>query len=76
MLQAWARYCQLKQTYYHSVTQLYQGLQAEELQRMGDRLAFLTDANEKLSAAAKLAKGMDGEEVRPALPGNNARGNF
>jgi hypothetical protein len=53
--------------YYHSVTQLYLGLQAEELQKMGERLAFLKDANTRLAAAAKLAKNMDDEEVEIVL---------
>ncbi|XP_047736365.1 tyrosine-protein phosphatase non-receptor type 23 isoform X2 [Hyalella azteca] len=62
-VKTWLRYCQLKQVYYHSVTQLYLGLQAEELQKMGERLAFFKDANSRLAAAAKLAKNMDDEEA-------------
>ena len=61
--QSWTRYCQLKIAYYGSVTQLYQGLQAEELQQMGQRLAHLQESSEKLTAATKLAKNVDGEEV-------------
>ena len=37
---------------------LYRGLQSEEQQRMGERLAFYAHASKELSEAAKLAKGI------------------
>jgi len=49
---------------YHScVSLLYQGQQAEEQQKMGERVAFYQAASEKLEEAMKCSKGMDNIEV-------------
>ena len=57
------RHCELKDHYYHAVSQLYAGLHAEELQHMGERVAYYQDSADRLAKATKLAKGMDDEEV-------------
>lgn len=52
---------------YHScVSLLYQGQQAEEQQKMGERVAFYQAASEKLTEAVKLSKGMENIEVTEA----------
>jgi tyrosine-protein phosphatase non-receptor type 23 len=49
---------------YHScVSLLYQGQQAEEQQKMGERVAYYQASSEKLEEAMKLSKGMDDIEV-------------
>jgi tyrosine-protein phosphatase non-receptor type 23 len=45
------------------VSLLYQGQQAEEQQKMGERVAYYQAASEKLEEAMKLSKGMDNIEV-------------
>jgi tyrosine-protein phosphatase non-receptor type 23 len=48
------------------VSLLYQGQQAEEQQKMGERVAFYQAASEKLTEAVKLSKGMENIEVTEA----------
>ncbi len=36
----WHKYCELKMSYYGAVALLYQGLQAEEQQQMGEWVAY------------------------------------
>ncbi|XP_043273287.1 tyrosine-protein phosphatase non-receptor type 23 isoform X2 [Venturia canescens] len=64
----WKRYVKFKRAYHLAVTQLYQGLAAEEQQKMGERVAFynasLTALNEARSmyASAKGTMGIAGEK--------------
>ncbi|KAJ2953915.1 hypothetical protein O0L34_g1550 [Tuta absoluta] len=52
----WYRYLSFKMSYIGCIVCLYQGLHAEEQQKMGERVAFYQLAVDKLSEAAKLAK--------------------
>ncbi|XP_060801444.1 tyrosine-protein phosphatase non-receptor type 23 isoform X1 [Amyelois transitella] len=52
----WYRYLQFKCAYIGSIVCLYQGMHAEEQQKMGERVAFYQQAVEKLAEARKLAK--------------------
>lgn len=57
-----------KITYHSCVSLLYQGQQAEEQQKMGERVAYYQAASEKLEEAMKLSKGMDNIEVPENRP--------
>nr|CAD7437881.1 unnamed protein product [Timema bartmani] len=59
----WKRYVKFKIAYHTCVSLLYQGQQAEEQQKMGERVAFYQAAAEKLEEANKLSKGMDNAEA-------------
>ncbi|KDR21340.1 Tyrosine-protein phosphatase non-receptor type 23 [Zootermopsis nevadensis] len=59
----WKRYVKFKIAYHSCVSLLYQGQQAEEQQKMGERVAFYQAASEKLEEATKLSKGMDNIEA-------------
>ncbi|GLH05002.1 Tyrosine-protein phosphatase non-receptor type 61F [Gryllus bimaculatus] len=59
----WKRYVKFKTAYHSCVALLYQGQQAEEQQKMGERVAYYQAASEKLEEASKLAKGMDYADV-------------
>nr|CAD7405110.1 unnamed protein product [Timema poppensis] len=59
----WKRYVKFKIAYHTCVSLLYQGQQAEEQQKMGERVAFYQAAAEKLEEANKLSKGMDSAEA-------------
>ncbi|CAG2059549.1 unnamed protein product, partial [Timema podura] len=61
--QNWKRYVKFKIAYHTCVSLLYQGQQAEEQQKMGERVAFYQAAAEKLEEANKLSKGMDNAEA-------------
>lgn len=50
--------------YHGCISLLYQGQQAEEQQKMGERLAYYQAAFEKLEEAIKTAKGMEKADVR------------
>ncbi|KAJ9584232.1 hypothetical protein L9F63_021437, partial [Diploptera punctata] len=64
----WKRYVKFKIAYHSCVSLLYQGQQAEEQQKMGERVAYYQAASEKLEEATKLSKGMDNiEAVNEAL---------
>lgn len=43
---------------------LYQGMQAEEQQKMGERVAYYQAAVETLNEASKIAKNLEQQEVR------------
>ena len=62
--QNWKRYVKFKIAYHSCVSLLYQGQQAEEQQKMGERVAYYQAASEKLEEAMKLCKGMDNIEVQ------------
>ncbi|PNF24579.1 hypothetical protein B7P43_G03064 [Cryptotermes secundus] len=59
----WKRYVKFKIAYHSCVSLLYQGQQAEEQQKMGERVAYYQAASEKLEEAMKLSKGMDNIEA-------------
>ncbi|XP_012273301.1 tyrosine-protein phosphatase non-receptor type 23 [Orussus abietinus] len=50
----WRRYVKFKRAYHLAVTQLYQGLAAEEQQKMGERVAFYNAALAALNEARSL----------------------
>lgn len=49
--------------YHGAVALLYQGMQAEEQQKMGERVAYYQAAVDMLKEASKLAKNLDQQEV-------------
>ncbi|XP_050516886.1 tyrosine-protein phosphatase non-receptor type 23 [Diabrotica virgifera virgifera] len=51
----WMKYLQFKLTYYKCISFLFQGQQAEEQQKMGERVAFYQAACEQLDEAKKIA---------------------
>ena len=67
----WRRYCEFKVAYHGAVALLYQGMQAEEQQKMGERLAYYQAAVDALTEASKLAKNLEQQEVRAALHFNS-----
>lgn len=54
----WKRYVRFKISYLSCILLLYQGQQAEELQKMGERVAFYQAAFDKMEEARKESKGM------------------
>lgn len=54
----WKRYVRFKISYLSCILLLYQGQQAEEQQKMGERVAFFVAAYDKMEEARKEAKGM------------------
>lgn len=77
--QNWKRYVKFKRAYHLAVTQLYQGLAAEEQQKMGERVAFYNAALAALNDARSMytsAKGTMGiagekEAIEEALTFTN-----
>lgn len=67
IFQSWKRYVKFKIAYHGCISLLYQGQQAEEQQKMGERVAFYHAAAEKLEEAVKLSKGMENIEVSVTL---------
>lgn len=63
----WRKYCEFKMAYHGAVALLYQGMQAEEQQKMGERLSYYQAAVDGLSEASKLAKNLEQQEVRRAV---------
>ncbi|XP_069698409.1 tyrosine-protein phosphatase non-receptor type 23 isoform X3 [Periplaneta americana] len=64
----WKRYVKFKIAYHSCVSLLFQGQQAEEQQKMGERVSYYQAASEKLEEAMKLSKGMDNiEAINEAL---------
>lgn len=37
---SWKKFCEFKLSYHHCVSLLYMGINCEELQKMGERVAF------------------------------------
>lgn len=58
----WSRYLKFKVAYHSCVSLLYQGQQAEEAQKMGERVAYYQAASEQLEEARKIAKGNMGHQ--------------
>lgn len=64
----WKRYVRFKISYLSSILLLYQGQQAEEQQKMGERVTLYQAAFDKLEEAKKESKGMINiEQVNEAL---------
>jgi len=64
----WEGYLKFKMSYYGSIALLFQGQQAEELKKMGERVAFYQAAFDKLEQAKSLAKGLENiESVQETL---------
>ncbi|KAB7496244.1 Tyrosine-protein phosphatase non-receptor type 23 [Armadillidium nasatum] len=59
----WQRHCDFKIAYYLAVTYYHQGLQSEEQQKMGERIAFYQASVEKLEEALKVSKTMEKAKV-------------
>ncbi|XP_037866683.1 tyrosine-protein phosphatase non-receptor type 23 isoform X2 [Bombyx mori] len=59
----WYRSLSFKMSFVGSIACLYQGMHAEEQQKMGERVAFYQLAAEKLAEARKIAKNMDSNKV-------------
>lgn len=59
----WEKYLKFKVSYHGSIALLYQGQQAEEQQKMGERVAYYQAAFDKLEEARKLSKGLDNAEA-------------
>lgn len=55
----WKKYLEFKISYHYCVTYLYMGNQAEELQKMGERVAYFQGALDKLNDVIKLSKGFE-----------------
>ncbi|XP_064081068.1 tyrosine-protein phosphatase non-receptor type 23-like isoform X2 [Macrobrachium nipponense] len=62
-LKMWRKYCEFKISYYGAVALLYQGMQAEEQQKMGERLAYYQAAVDMLNEASKLSKNLEKQEL-------------
>ncbi|XP_026289340.1 tyrosine-protein phosphatase non-receptor type 23 isoform X1 [Frankliniella occidentalis] len=62
---SWRRLAKFKEIYYRCVIQLFQGMQAEEQQKMGERVAFYQLAHDTLEEAIKLSKNLDKGEMNP-----------
>ncbi|XP_066141791.1 tyrosine-protein phosphatase non-receptor type 23 [Euwallacea fornicatus] len=63
----WVKYLQFKIAYHRCVSLLFQGQQAEELQKMGERLAFYQGACEYLQEASKYLSSKQQKELGDAL---------
>ncbi|XP_041968457.1 tyrosine-protein phosphatase non-receptor type 23 [Aricia agestis] len=59
----WYRYISFKMSYVGSIVCLYQGMNAEEQQKMGERLAYYQLAVDRLGEARKLAKYIEPVQV-------------
>ncbi|XP_066587740.1 tyrosine-protein phosphatase non-receptor type 23-like [Prorops nasuta] len=57
---SWKRYVKFKKAYHLAVTQLYQGLAAEEQRKMGERVAFYNAASAALTEAQTIYIGTKG----------------
>lgn len=59
----WAKYLSFKVSYHKCIALLYQGQQAEEQQKMGERVAFYQAACEQLEEARKLSSSLKQQKV-------------
>lgn len=60
----WARYLSFKVSYHKCIALLFQGQQAEEQQKMGERVAFYQAACEQLEEARKLSSNLKQQKVK------------
>ncbi|XP_022238599.1 tyrosine-protein phosphatase non-receptor type 23-like [Limulus polyphemus] len=63
----WKKFLEFKMAYYACISHLYMGNQAEDQQKMGERVSWYQSAQEKLEAAAKIAKSIEREDLNDAL---------
>ena len=63
----WKKFIEFKVIYYNAICSLYMGNLSEELQKMGDRVAWYQSAESKLNEAVKLGKYIDKNETNEAL---------
>lgn len=69
---AWHKSLSFKISYISSIVYLFQGMQSEELQRMGERVAYYQLACDKLQEAKKLSKGLTlGDSINDPLTFTN-----
>lgn len=61
--QEWNRYLHFKRAYYKCIALLFQGQQAEEQQKMGERVAYYQAACEQLEEAKKYANMLKNRKV-------------
>ncbi|CAH0393687.1 unnamed protein product [Bemisia tabaci] len=67
-LKRWRRYVKFKSAYYACISLLYQGMQSEEQQKMGERVAYYQAASDRLQEAFNLSKDIENQEaVQEAL---------
>lgn len=59
----WSKYLSFKISYHKCIALLFQGQQAEEQQKMGERVAFYQAACEQLDEARKLSSGLKQQKV-------------
>ncbi|CAG0895584.1 unnamed protein product [Darwinula stevensoni] len=60
----WKKYVEFKMGFYQCITYLYQGLQTEDQQQLGARVAYYKAALDKLGETEKLIKGIPKQEVK------------
>ncbi|KAK9888812.1 hypothetical protein WA026_001035 [Henosepilachna vigintioctopunctata] len=58
----WVKYLNFKVAYHKCISLLYQGQQAEELQKMGQRVALYQAAAEQLEVARKISSSMENKQ--------------
>ncbi|ENN77425.1 tyrosine-protein phosphatase non-receptor type 23 [Dendroctonus ponderosae] len=63
----WMKYLQFKIAYHRCISLLFQGQQAEELQKMGERVAFYQGACDSLQEASKYLSSKQQKELADAL---------
>lgn len=67
IFKSWKKFVEFKISYYGSISHLYMGNQAEEQQKMGDRVAWYQSALDKLDEAIKISKNMERDDLNEAL---------
>ncbi|XP_023224136.1 tyrosine-protein phosphatase non-receptor type 23-like [Centruroides sculpturatus] len=67
IFKSWKKFVEFKISYYGSISHLYMGNQAEEQQKMGDRVAWYQSAFDKLEEAIKISKTMERDDLNEAL---------
>lgn len=63
----WIKYLEFKVAYYRCIALLFQGQQAEEQQKMGERVAFYQAACERLEEARKLSTALKHKQVSASV---------
>lgn len=60
----WVKYLNFKISYHKSISLLFQGQQAEEQRKMGERVAYYQAACEQMDIARKLSSNMKQQKVK------------
>ncbi|KAK2708882.1 tyrosine-protein phosphatase non-receptor type 23-like isoform X2 [Artemia franciscana] len=63
LLKRWRKVFEFKNLYYNAIVYLFQGINAEEMQKMGDRISYYQGAMDKLKAAGEVHKGIQETEA-------------